>query len=64
MFVFQSEELIPKQYTDSYFQFNKDSRQSTYSFAFIFGGTTISWRSVKQSCIVDFTIEVEYVAAS
>ena len=64
MLVFQNEELIPKQYTDSYFQFDKDSHRSTYSFVFIFGGTTISWRSVKQSCIVDYTIEVEYVAAS
>ena len=26
------------------------------------GGGAISWRSVKQSCIVDSTIEVEYVA--
>ena len=28
------------------------------------GGGTISWRSVKQSCIVDSTMEAEYVAAS
>ena len=27
------------------------------------GGGAISWRSVKQSCIADSTIEVEYVAA-
>ena len=27
------------------------------------GGGTISWRSVKQSCIVDSTMEAEYVAA-
>ena len=27
------------------------------------GGGTISWRSVKQSCIVDSTMEAEYFAA-
>ena len=26
------------------------------------GGGTISWRSVKQSCIADSTMETEYVA--
>ena len=29
---------------------------------FTLGGGVISWRSIKQSCIVDSTIEVEYVA--
>ena len=28
------------------------------------GGEAISWRNVKQSYIVDFTMEVEYVVAS
>ena len=27
------------------------------------GGGAITWKSVKQSCIVDSTMEVEYVAA-
>ena len=31
---------------------------------FTFGGGAISWRSVKQSSIVDFTMEAEYIAAS
>ena len=30
---------------------------------FTLGGATISWRSVKQSCIVDSTMEAEYVTA-
>ena len=30
---------------------------------FTLGGGAISWRSVKQSCLVDFTMEVEYGAA-
>ena len=31
---------------------------------FILGGGSISWKSVKQSCIADSTMEAEYVAAS
>ena len=31
---------------------------------FTFGGGAISWRSVKQSSIVDSTMEAEYIAAS
>ena len=32
-------------------------------YMFAFGDGAISWRSVKQSSIVDSTIEVEYIAA-
>ena len=28
-----------------------------------FGGGVIDWRSINQSCIVDSTIEAEYIAA-
>ena len=31
---------------------------------FTIGSRAITWRSIKQSCIVDSTMEVEYVAAS
>ena len=31
---------------------------------FTFGGGAISWKSVKQSSIVDSTMEAEYIAAS
>ena len=34
------------------------------SFVFTLGDGAVSWRSVKQSCIVDSTMEVEYVATS
>ena len=31
---------------------------------FTLGGGVVNWRSVKQSCIVNSTMEVEYVVAS
>lgn len=58
MLVFQSDELIPRGYTNSNFQSNKDSRLSTSNFVFTFTGTTISWRTMKQSCNVDSTMEL------
>ncbi|KAL5570013.1 hypothetical protein UlMin_026588 [Ulmus minor] len=51
-------------YTDSDFQSDRDSRKSTSGSVFTLGGGAIVWRSIKQSCIVDSTMETEYVAAS
>ena len=56
-------DLIPIGYTDSDFQSDLDFRKSTSSCLFTLGGGAISWKSVKQSCITDSTMEVEYVAA-
>ena len=39
-------------------------RKSTSGYVFTLGGVAVSWRSIKQSCITDSTMEVEYVAAS
>ena len=64
MLVYQDENLEPVVYTDSDFQSDIDSRKSTSGYVFIFGGGAISWRSVKQSCIADSTMEAEYIAAS
>ncbi|KAM4072084.1 hypothetical protein ACB094_11G110800 [Castanea mollissima] len=41
----------------------KKWRESTSGCVFTLRGGTISWRSVKQSCIADSTMEVEHVAA-
>ena len=41
-----------------------DLRKSTSGYVFTFGGVAVSWRSIKQSCIANSTMEVEYVAAS
>ncbi|RVW59323.1 Retrovirus-related Pol polyprotein from transposon TNT 1-94 [Vitis vinifera] len=51
-------------YTDSDFQSDQDSRKSTSGNVFVLGGGAISWRSIKQTCVADSTMEAEYVAAS
>ena len=62
MLAYHCEDLISIGYTDSNFQSDLDFRKSTSSCVFTLEGRAISWRSVKQSCIVDFTMEAEYVA--
>ncbi|RVW98285.1 Retrovirus-related Pol polyprotein from transposon TNT 1-94 [Vitis vinifera] len=64
MLVFQSENLVPIGYTDSDFQSDQDYRKSTSGNVFVLGGGAISWRSIKQTCVADSTMEAEYVAAS
>ena len=64
MLVYQADNLVPIGYTDSDFQSNKDSRKSTSGNVFTLGGGAISWRSIKQSCVADSTMEAEYVVAS
>ena len=54
--------MIPIGYTDLDFQSNLDFRKTTSGCVFTLGGGAISWRSVKQSCIADSTMEAEYVA--
>ena len=63
MLVYRCEDLIPIGYTDSDFQSDLDFRKSTSGCVFTLGGGAISWRSIKQFCITDSTMEVEYVAA-
>ena len=61
MLVYQCDDLIPIGYNNLDFQSNLDFRKSTSGCVFTLGGGVISWRSVKQSCIVDSTMEAEYV---
>ena len=63
MLVYRCEDLIPLGYTDSDFQSNLDFRKSTLGCVFTLGGGAISWRSTKQSCIADSTMEAKYVIA-
>ena len=62
MLVYRFKDLIPISYTDSDFQSDLDFRKSISGFVFTLEDGVISWRSVKQSCIADSTMEVEYVA--
>ena len=55
--------MILRGYTDSDFQTDVDSRKSMSGSIFTLGGGAIVWRSIKQSCIADSTMEAEYVAA-
>ena len=63
MLVYRCEDLIPISNTDSDFQSNLDFRKSTSGYVFTLEGGAISWKSVKQSCIVDSTMEAKYVTA-
>lgn len=53
---------MPCGYTESDFILDKSSRKSTSRYVFTLGGGAMSWWSIKQSCIVDSTMEAEYVA--
>ena len=64
MLVYQADSLVPLGYTNSYFQSDKDSRKSTSGYVFTLGSGAISWRSIKQSCIDDSTMEAKYVETS
>ena len=63
MLVYHGDDLAPIGYTDSDFQSDADLRKSTSGYFFTLGGATVSWRSIKQSCIAYSTMEAEYVAA-
>ena len=64
MLVYHCIKLLSLEYTNSNFQSGRNFRKSTFGFVFTLGGRVISWRSVKQSYIVDFIIEVEYIIVS
>ena len=64
MLVYHGDELAPIGYTDSNFSSDADLRKSTSGYVFTMGGAVVGWRSIKKSCILDSTMEVEYVAAS
>ena len=64
MLVYSGEDLTPLGYMDSDIQSDKDSRKLTSGSVFTLGGGAIVWWSIKQSCIVESTMEAEYVAAS
>ena len=50
-------------YINSDFQSDIDFKKFTLGYVFTLGGGAISWNSVKQSCIVNSTLKIEYVVA-
>ena len=63
MLVYSGTYLNMTGYTDSDFQADKDTRKFTSGSVFILNSGSVVWRSIKQSCIADSTMEAEYVAA-
>ena len=57
MFTYLGTYVAMTGYTDSDFKADKDSRKSTSGFVFILNGRSVVWRSIKQSCIPDSTME-------
>ena len=51
-------------YTNSNFQTDRDDKKSISRSVFTLGGGAIVWRSIKQRCVANSTMEVEYVATS
>lgn len=51
-------------YSDSKFDGDKETGVSTSGYVISIGSRVISWRSNKQSVLVDSTTEAEYVAAT
>ncbi|KAA0063766.1 gag/pol protein [Cucumis melo var. makuwa] len=63
MLVYGAKDLILTGYTNSDFQTDKDSKKSTSGSVFNLNGGAVVWRSIKQGCIANSTMEAEYVAA-
>jgi hypothetical protein len=63
MLIYSGHDLNPIEYTNSNFQSDRDSRKSTSGSVFTLEGGAMVWKSIKQSCIANSTMEAEYVAA-
>ncbi|KAA0041266.1 gag/pol protein [Cucumis melo var. makuwa] len=61
MLVYGSKDLILTRYTDFDFQTDKDARKSISGSVFTLNRGAVVWRSIKQSCIADFTMKAEYI---
>ncbi|KAL4035990.1 hypothetical protein IC575_004704 [Cucumis melo] len=64
MLVYGYKDLILTRYTDSDFQTDRDSRKSTSGSVFTLNGGAVVWRSIKQGCIADSTMEADGAVAN
>ena len=60
MLMYGTKDLILTGYTDSDFQTDKDTRKSTSGSVFTLNGGAVVWRSIKQTCIADSTMEADH----
>ena len=58
---FSTAKVIPTTVSDADWGGDLDDRKSTSGYVFQVGGTAISWRSNKQTCVALSTAEVEYI---
>ncbi|XP_068662925.1 secreted RxLR effector protein 161-like [Aristolochia californica] len=59
---YQADKLKLVGYSDFDYQGCVDTRKSTSGFIFMFGRGVISWKSKKEDCVAQSTIEAKYVA--
>ena len=64
MLTYQSESLVPLSTQTQIFSQIKMLEGLPQKFMFTLGVGAINWRSVKQSCITESTMEAKYVATS
>lgn len=50
-------------YNDADYAGDNDTRRSTSGFEFLYGGSAVNWRSVRQNLVALPTNEPEYIAA-
>ncbi|GKB35005.1 retrotransposon protein, putative, ty1-copia subclass [Tanacetum coccineum] len=57
------EELRVPGYCDASWQTDKDDSRSQLGWVFLLNGGVVTWKSLKQDTVADFTCESEYIAA-
>ena len=53
---------VLEEFSDANWISNLDEMKSTNGYVFILGGSAIFWKSAKQTCITQSTMEVEFIA--
>ncbi|KAA0042330.1 gag/pol protein [Cucumis melo var. makuwa] len=63
MIVYEAKDLILIGYINSDFQTDKEFRKSTFGSVFTLNRGVMVWRSIKQECIANSTMEAKYIVA-
>lgn len=54
-------ELTVTSHSDVSYQTDRNDYKSQLGFMFCLNGSVVSWKSIKQSTVADFTIESKYI---